>query len=99
MVVIVFEDTALGLLPVPSLVAVVAHALGSQSWSPVSEGDLRLPTEAVDNTSLILGGSGNWSDSLRLDIDVGHEHTNQEAWQSDEHSQANVEDKHAHWYS
>ena len=90
MVVIVFEGTTLGLLPVPSLVAVVAHVLSSQSWGPVSEGDLRFATEAVDNTSLILGVSGNWSDCLRLDIHIRHQHTNQQAWQNNEYSQANV---------
>ena len=34
---VVFEVAALGLLPVPSLAAVVAHALTPQSWSVVSE--------------------------------------------------------------
>ena len=41
---VVFEVTALGFLPVPSLGAVVAHALTPQSWSVVSEFDLSFST-------------------------------------------------------
>jgi len=63
---VVFEVAALRFLPIPSLAAVVAHALTPQSWSPVSEGDLSFSTKAVDNASLVLVGSWNSSHSMLL---------------------------------
>ena len=94
---VVFEVAALGFLPVPSLTAIVAHAFTPYSWSGVSEGDLSLPTKAVNNASLVLLGSWNGSHSILLVSVVNCPNTHQQAWQTDKYSQANVKDKHAHW--
>ena len=93
---VVFEVAALGLLPVPSLAAVVAHTLTPQSWSVVSECDLSLTAKAVDNTSLVLVGSWNGSHSILLVGVVNRCDTEKQAWKTDKHSEANVKDKHAH---
>jgi hypothetical protein len=87
---VVFKVAALGFLPVPSLAAVIAHALASQSWGVVSEGELGLPTEAVNNASLVLVGCRNSSDSMLLVSVVNRSHTKQQAWKTDKHSQADV---------
>ena len=70
--VIITKVATLRLLPIPSLFAIIAHALAFEPWNRISHLDFCFTTDALDDTSLLLVSLGNLSRFALFRSEMAH---------------------------
>ena len=98
--VIIAKVATLGLLPVPSLFAIIAHALAFEPWDGISHLNFCFTTDALDDTSLVLISFGNLSCFALLRTGVADHATwydaaEDETRETNEDPETNVKNEHA----
>ena len=93
--VIIAKVATLGLLPIPSLFAIIAHALAFEPWDGISHLNFCFTTDALDDTSLFLVSFGNFSRFALLCAEMAHhaawyDAAEDETWETNEDSETNV---------
>ena len=98
--IIITKVATLRLLPIPSLFAIIAHALAFESWNGISHLDFCFTTDALDDTSLVLVSLGNFSRFALLRGEMAHhsawhDAAEDETGETNEHSETDVKNEHA----